>query len=60
MRKLVPFSDVNSSTGTDFMETECLLLFYTKPVRLYSEPYESSPVLSRCISLLSSVFRRVV
>lgn len=42
------------------METGCLLPFYTKPVRLYSEPYESSPVFSRSISLLSSVLRRVV
>jgi len=28
MRKLVLSSDVNSRTGTDFMETECLLPFY--------------------------------
>lgn len=60
MRKLVPSSNVNSRTGTDFMETEYLLPFYKKPVNLYSEPYESSPVLSRSISLLSSVLRRVV
>ena len=53
-------SDVNSRTVADFMETECLLPFYIKPVRLYSEPYKSRPVFSRSISLLFSVLRRVV
>jgi hypothetical protein len=44
MRKLVPSSDANNRTGTVFTETEYLLPFYKNSVRLYSEPYESSPV----------------